>query len=86
MTSRPAQTPRQPRNAQRARTPLNPLLTPAAQNRTTKSSSSRAVADLVGSSGIAFADRGTHTLKGIPNPRQLLAVEDPRLGSANPTD
>jgi class 3 adenylate cyclase len=46
---------------------------------------SRTVADLVGGSGIAFADRGTHTLKGVPNPWQLFAVEDPGLGSANPT-
>jgi class 3 adenylate cyclase len=42
---------------------------------------SRTVADLVGGSGIAFADRGTHVLKGVPNPRHLFAVEDPRLGS-----
>jgi hypothetical protein len=27
---------------------------------------SRTVADLVGGSGIAFADRGTHALKGVP--------------------
>jgi class 3 adenylate cyclase len=38
---------------------------------------SRTIADLVGGSGIAFADRGTHTLKGVPNEWQLLAVEDP---------
>jgi class 3 adenylate cyclase len=41
---------------------------------------SRTVADLVGGSGIAFSDRGTHTLKGVPNPCQLFAVEDPGLG------
>src|SRR5262249_6740548 len=55
---------------------------------------SRTVADLVAGSGIAFADRGTHALKGVPNPWQVFAVEDPQLGSdplranslANPTD
>jgi class 3 adenylate cyclase len=54
---------------------------------------SRTVADLVGGSGIAFAGRGTHSLKGVPDPWQLFAVEDPELGSgaagepaANPTD
>jgi class 3 adenylate cyclase len=41
---------------------------------------SRTVADLVGGSGIPFADRGTHALKGVPNPWQLFAVQDP-LGS-----
>jgi class 3 adenylate cyclase len=40
---------------------------------------SRTVADLVGGSGIAFADRGTHALKGVPDQWQLFAVEDPRL-------
>jgi class 3 adenylate cyclase len=38
---------------------------------------SRTVADLVGGSGIAFADRGTRSLKGVPDPWQLFAVEDP---------
>jgi class 3 adenylate cyclase/pimeloyl-ACP methyl ester carboxylesterase len=47
---------------------------------------SRTVTDLVGGSGIAFADRGTHTLKGVPEQWQLFAVEDPQLGSASPTD
>jgi class 3 adenylate cyclase len=42
---------------------------------------SRTVADLVGGSGIAFADRGTHALKGVPNPWQLFAVADPSRGS-----
>jgi class 3 adenylate cyclase len=42
---------------------------------------SRTVADLVGGSGIPFADRGTHALKGVPNQWQLFAVEDPPLGS-----
>jgi class 3 adenylate cyclase len=41
---------------------------------------SRTVADLVGGSGIAFADRGTHALKGVPHPWQLFGVEDPQLG------
>jgi class 3 adenylate cyclase/pimeloyl-ACP methyl ester carboxylesterase len=41
---------------------------------------SRTVADLVGGSGIAFADRGTHSLKGVPGQWQLFAVEDPQLG------
>jgi class 3 adenylate cyclase len=40
---------------------------------------SRTVADLVGGSGMRFADRGTHTLKGVPNPWQLFAVEGPAL-------
>jgi class 3 adenylate cyclase len=54
---------------------------------------SRTVADLVGGSGIAFADRGTHSLKGVPGQWQLFAVEDPQLRSdpranslANATD
>jgi class 3 adenylate cyclase len=54
---------------------------------------SRTVADLVGGSGMRFADRGTHALKGVPNRWQLFAVEDPQLGSggsgesvATPTD
>jgi class 3 adenylate cyclase len=54
---------------------------------------SRTVADLVGGSGMRFADRGTHVLKGVPDPWQLFAVEDPGLGSgagvnasANPAD
>jgi class 3 adenylate cyclase len=42
---------------------------------------SRTVADLVGGSGIRFADRGTHALKGVPNQWQLFAVEDSALGS-----
>jgi class 3 adenylate cyclase len=35
---------------------------------------STTVADLVSGSGVRFQDRGTHELKGIPGPRQLLAV------------
>ena len=35
---------------------------------------SRTVKDLVAGSGIAFADRGTHTLKGVPDTWQLYAV------------
>jgi class 3 adenylate cyclase len=42
---------------------------------------SRTVADLVGGSGIAFADRGTHALKGVPNEWRLFAVEDSPLMS-----
>jgi class 3 adenylate cyclase len=42
---------------------------------------SRTVVDLVGGSGIPFTDRGTHTLKGVPDPWQLFAVEDPQAGS-----
>ena len=37
---------------------------------------SRTVADLVGGSGIPFADRGTHTLKGVPGQWRLFAVSD----------
>jgi pimeloyl-ACP methyl ester carboxylesterase len=36
---------------------------------------SRTVKDLVAGSGIEFADRGAHTLKGIPDVWQLYAVE-----------
>jgi class 3 adenylate cyclase len=36
---------------------------------------SRTVKDLVAGSGFRFADRGTHTLKGIPDDWQLYAVE-----------
>ncbi|MDX6670435.1 MAG: hypothetical protein QOI91_798 [Solirubrobacteraceae bacterium] len=35
---------------------------------------SRTVRDLVAGSGIEFDDRGTHTLKGVPDEWQLLAV------------
>jgi class 3 adenylate cyclase len=42
---------------------------------------SRTVVDLVGGSGIPFADRGTHALKGVPQQWQLFAVEDSPLGS-----
>jgi class 3 adenylate cyclase len=41
---------------------------------------SRTVADLVGGSGITFAGRGTHALKGVPNEWQLFAVEGSALG------
>jgi class 3 adenylate cyclase len=34
----------------------------------------RTVKDLVAGSGIGFADRGTHSLKGVPEPWQLFAV------------
>jgi class 3 adenylate cyclase len=36
---------------------------------------SRTVTDLVAGSGIEFADRGVHTLKGVPGDWQLYAVE-----------
>jgi class 3 adenylate cyclase len=36
---------------------------------------SRTVKDLVAGSGFAFADRGTHRLKGVPDDWQLYAVE-----------
>ena len=36
---------------------------------------SRAVKDLVAGSGFAFAERGTHRLKGVPDSWQLYAVE-----------
>jgi class 3 adenylate cyclase len=35
---------------------------------------SRTVTDLVAGSGIAFADRGAHSLKGVPGDWQLFAV------------
>ena len=45
---------------------------------------SRTVTDLVAGSGIAFADRGSHALKGIPNQWPLFVVEDLPLGSTGP--
>jgi class 3 adenylate cyclase len=36
---------------------------------------SRTVKDLVAGSGLAFADRGGHRLRGIPDEWQLYAVE-----------
>jgi len=36
---------------------------------------SRTVVDLVAGSGLTFADRGTHALKGVPGDWQLFAVE-----------
>src|SRR5207247_179532 len=36
---------------------------------------SRTVKDLVAGSGFAFAERGTHPLKGVPDVWQLYAVE-----------
>lgn len=35
---------------------------------------SNTVRDLVAGSGMSFTDRGIHTLKGVPEPRQVLAV------------
>jgi hypothetical protein len=34
----------------------------------------RTLVDLVSGSGLAFEDRGTHELKGIPEPWQVYAV------------
>jgi class 3 adenylate cyclase len=36
---------------------------------------SSTVKDLVAGSGLAFADRGAHVLKGVPDAWRLLAVE-----------
>jgi hypothetical protein len=36
---------------------------------------SRTVKDLVAGSGLAFADRGSHALKGIPDEWQVYSVE-----------
>jgi class 3 adenylate cyclase/pimeloyl-ACP methyl ester carboxylesterase len=38
---------------------------------------SRTVTDLIAGSGITFADRGTHTLKGVPDSWQLFSVRRP---------
>jgi class 3 adenylate cyclase len=38
---------------------------------------SRTVTDLVAGSGIEFAERGTHSLKGVPGDWQLYAVASP---------
>jgi class 3 adenylate cyclase len=35
---------------------------------------SSTVRDLVGGSGFSFVDRGTHTLKGVPEPKQVFAL------------
>ena len=35
---------------------------------------SRTVKDLVAGSGLRFEDRGSHTLKGVPDDWQLFAV------------
>jgi class 3 adenylate cyclase len=37
---------------------------------------SRTVRDLVAGSGLAFEDRGTHVLKGVPGEWQLFAVQN----------
>ena len=41
---------------------------------------SRTIGDLVVGSGLAFEDRGSHTLKGVPGEWQLLAVASGRPG------
>ena len=38
---------------------------------------SRTVTDLVVGSGLTFAERGTHALKGVTDEWQLFAVDDP---------
>jgi class 3 adenylate cyclase/dienelactone hydrolase len=43
---------------------------------------SRTVRDLVAGSGIEFADRGEHALKGVPGVWQLFAVEDLGVSSS----
>jgi class 3 adenylate cyclase len=40
---------------------------------------SSTVRDLVAGSGIGFADRGEHDLKGVPDRWRLYAVTEPRL-------
>ncbi len=35
---------------------------------------SNTVRDLVAGSGMQFSDRGVHALKGVPEPKQVLAV------------
>ena len=35
---------------------------------------SSTVKDLVGGAGFSFVDRGTHQLKGVPDPRQVFAL------------
>src|SRR5262249_11510781 len=42
---------------------------------------SRTVKDLVTGSGLTFTDRGTHSLKGVPEQWQLFALEHPLQGS-----
>jgi len=37
---------------------------------------SRTVRDLVAGSGLTFADRGVHRLKGVPGEWQILAASD----------
>ena len=39
---------------------------------------SRTVKDLTAGSGLMFADRGTHQLKGIPEEWQLFTLQQPR--------
>jgi len=38
---------------------------------------SQTVRDIVAGSGLAFADRGAHTLKGVPEPRRVFCVGQP---------
>ena len=46
---------------------------------------SRTVKDLVAGAGFAFADRGTHRLKGVPDQWQLYAVELPERSPVTPS-
>lgn len=41
---------------------------------------SRTVRELVAGSGLRFEDRGSHPLKGVPEPWQLYALRDPPAG------
>jgi class 3 adenylate cyclase len=45
---------------------------------------SSTVRELVDGSGLEFADRGFHELKGLPGQRQLYALVRPRSGRARP--
>ncbi|HXK24015.1 MAG TPA: alpha/beta fold hydrolase [Myxococcota bacterium] len=40
----------------------------------------RTVQELVAGSGLRFQDRGSHTLKGVPEPWQLYALQNPPIG------
>ena len=45
---------------------------------------SSTVKDLVAGSGLAFADRGAHELKGVPGEWHVFAVEQLRIGATQP--
>ena len=46
---------------------------------------SSTVKDLVAGSGLKFADRGNHALKGVPGEWRLYAVERPPASAAPPS-